>query len=70
MNAAIREYVSNAYDANVEAGVTKPVELTLPCTENDGLLMVKDYMGIVSVFANSGPYRQGQARVSTYCGKD
>lgn len=60
MNAAIREYVSNAYDANVEAGATKPVELTLPCTENDGLLMVKDYghgldyMGIVSVFANFG----------------
>ena len=60
MNAAIREYVSNAYDANVEAGATKPVELTLPCAENDGLLMVKDYgrgldyMGIVSVFANFG----------------
>ena len=60
MCAAIREYVSNAYDANVEAGSTKPVELTLPCTENDGLLMVKDYgrgldyMGIVSVFANFG----------------
>ena len=60
MNAAIREYVSNAYDANVEAGATKPVELTLPCTENDGLLMVKDYgrgldyIGIVSVFANFG----------------
>lgn len=60
MNAAIREYVSNAYDANVEADATKPVELTLPCTENDGLLMVKDYghgldyMGIVSVFANFG----------------
>ena len=60
MNAAIREYVSNAYDANVEAGATKPVELTLPCTENNGLLMVKDYgrgldyMGIVSVFANFG----------------
>lgn len=60
MNAAIREYVSNAYDANIEAGATKPVELTLPCTKNDGLLMVKDYgrgldyMGIVSVFANFG----------------
>lgn len=60
MCAAIREYVSNAYDANVEAGATKPVELTLPCSENDGLLMVKDYghgldyMGIVSVFANFG----------------
>lgn len=60
MCAAIREYVSNAYDANVEAGATKPVELTLPCTENNGLLMVKDYgrgldyMGIVSIFANFG----------------
>ena len=60
MCATIREYVSNAYDANVEAGATKPVELTLPCSENDGLLMVKDYgrgldyIGIVSVFANFG----------------
>ena len=60
MCAAIREYVSNAYDANVEAGAAKPVELTLPCSENGGLLMVKDYgkgldyMGIVSVFANFG----------------
>lgn len=60
MCAAIREYVSNAYDANIEAGATKPVELTLPCAENGGLLMVKDYgrgldyMGIVSVFANFG----------------
>ena len=58
--AAIREYVSNAVDANVEAGVTKPVQLTLPERDNDGTLKVQDYgngldyLGIVSVFANFG----------------
>lgn len=60
LSAAIREYVSNAVDANVEAGVTKPVQLTLPERDNDGTLKVQDYgkgldyLGIVSVFANFG----------------
>ena len=60
LSAAIREYVSNAVDANVEAGVTKPVQLTLPERDNDGTLRVQDYgkgldyLGIVSVFANFG----------------
>lgn len=60
LNAAIREYVSNAVDANVEAGVAKPVQLTLPERDNNGTLKVQDYgkgldyLGIVSVFANFG----------------
>lgn len=60
LSAAIREYVSNAVDANVEAGVTKPVQLTLPERDNDGTLKVQDYgkgldyLGIISVFANFG----------------
>ena len=57
--AALREYVSNAYDANVEAGTTKPVEVHLP-EQDEEWLSVRDYghgldyMGIVSVFANFG----------------
>ena len=57
--AAIREYVSNAYDANVEAGATKPVEVHIP-EQDEEWLSVRDYghgldyMGIVSVFANFG----------------
>lgn len=60
LSAAIREYVSNAVDANVEAGANKPVQLTLPEHDNDGTLQVQDYgkgldyLGIVSVFANFG----------------
>ena len=56
---AIREYVSNAYDANVEAGSTEPVHLHVP-TEDEPYLEVSDtgngldYLGIVSVFANFG----------------
>lgn len=59
VEAAIREYVSNAYDANVEAGSTEPVHLHVP-TENEPYLEVSDtgngldYLGIVSVFANFG----------------
>lgn len=59
VEAAIREYVSNAYDANVEAGSTEPVHLHVP-TEDEPYLEVSDtgngldYLGIVSVFANFG----------------
>lgn len=57
VEAAIREYVSNAYDANVEAGSTEPVHLHVP-TEDEPYLEVSDtgngldYLEIVSVFAN------------------
>ena len=57
--AVLREYVSNAYDANVEAGATKPVEVHLP-EKDEPWLSVRDYgkgldyLGIVSVFANFG----------------
>ena len=57
--AVLREYVSNAYDANVEAGATKPVEVHLPETD-EPYLSVRDYgngldyLNIVSVFANFG----------------
>lgn len=57
--AVLREYVSNAYDANVEANATKPVEVHLP-EQGEEWLSVRDYgkgldyLGIVSVFANFG----------------
>lgn len=59
VEAAIREYVSNAYDANIEAGSTEPVHLHVP-TEDEPYLEVSDtgngldYLEIVSVFANFG----------------
>lgn len=57
--AVLREYVSNAYDANVEAGATKPVKVHLPEVD-EPYLSVRDYgkgldyLSIVSVFANFG----------------
>lgn len=57
--AVLREYVSNAYDANVEAGSTKPVEVHLPEVD-EPYLSVRDrgkgldYLSIISVFANFG----------------
>jgi len=57
--AVLREYVSNAYDANVEANADKPVEVHLP-EDSTPYLSIKDhgngldYLGIVSVFANFG----------------
>lgn len=57
--AVLREYVSNAYDANVEANATKPVEVHLPEVD-EPYLSVRDYgsgldyLSIVSVFANFG----------------
>lgn len=59
VEAAIREYVSNAYDANVETGSTEPIHLHVP-TEDEPYLEVSDtgngldYLEIVSVFANFG----------------
>lgn len=57
--AALREYVSNAYDANIEANSAKPVEVHLP-EVGEPYLSIRDYgngldyLGIVSVFANFG----------------
>lgn len=57
--AVLREYVSNAYDANVEAGANKPVDVHLPEVD-EPYLSVRDYgngldyLSIVSVFANFG----------------
>lgn len=57
--AVLREYVSNAHDANVEANADKPVEVHLP-EDSTPYLSIKDhgngldYLGIVSVFANFG----------------
>lgn len=57
--AVLREYVSNAYDANIEAGSTKPIEVHLPEID-EPYLSVRDYgngldyLSIVSVFANFG----------------
>lgn len=40
VEAAIREYVSNAYDANVETGSTEPVHLHVP-TEDEPYLSLR-----------------------------
>ena len=54
--AVLREYVSNAHDANVEANADKQVEVHLP-EDSAPYLSIKDhgngldYLGIVSVFA-------------------
>lgn len=40
--AVLREYSTNAYDAHVEAGVTLPVEVTLP-TSLSPYLTIRDY---------------------------
>lgn len=59
LEAAIREYVSNASDAHLEAGVTRPVELRVPCDE-DPVLEVTDYgnglnmMEILGIYGNFG----------------
>jgi hypothetical protein len=41
-HAALREYSTNAYDAQVEAGVTRPIEVTLP-TRLSPFLRIKDF---------------------------
>ena len=59
LEAAIREYVSNASDAHLEAGVTRPVELRVPCDE-DPVLEITDYgnglnmMEILGIYGNFG----------------
>lgn len=40
--ASLREYVSNAHDSHVEAGVTRPVEVTLP-TSFEPTLIIRDF---------------------------
>lgn len=40
--AVIREYSTNAYDAHIEAGVTQPIEITLP-TALSPFLRIRDY---------------------------
>lgn len=59
LEAAIREYVSNASDAHLEAGVIRPVELRVPCDE-DPVLEITDYgnglnmMEILGIYGNFG----------------
>lgn len=40
--ASLREYSTNAYDAHVEAGVTRPIEVSLP-SRLSPFLRIKDY---------------------------
>jgi hypothetical protein len=40
--AVIREYATNAWDAQRKIGVTTPIEVTLPGLFNDGMYRVKD----------------------------
>ena len=59
LEAAIREYVSNASDAHLEAGITRPVELRVPCDE-DPVLEITDYgnglnmMELLGIYGNFG----------------
>jgi hypothetical protein len=57
--AVVREYACNAYDSHVEAGVQRPIEVTLP-TPLVANLKIKDYGvglsrdGIMGVYAQYG----------------
>lgn len=57
--AAIREYSTNAWDAHVEAGETRPIEVTLP-TSLAPFLIIKDYGpglsrdGIAEIYSQYG----------------
>lgn len=57
--AAIREYTSNAIDAHIASGSTKPVEVNLPSKQNQWLT-IRDYgkgltaFDILTVYANFG----------------
>ena len=59
LQSAVREYVSNAVDANHKAGQTHPVTVQLP-NEKDSLLIVRDYgngldtFDLATIYANFG----------------
>lgn len=59
LQSAVREYVSNAVDANHKAGQTRPVTVQLP-NGKDSLLIVRDYgngldtFDLATIYANFG----------------
>lgn len=59
LQSAVREYVSNAVDANHKAGQTRPATVQLP-NEKDSLLIVRDYgngldtFDLATIYANFG----------------
>lgn len=59
LQSAVREYVSNAVDANRKAGQTRPVTVQLP-NNKDSLLIVRDYgngldtFDLATIYANFG----------------
>lgn len=59
LRAAVREYVSNAVDANRKSGQTRPVTVQLP-NDKDPLLVVRDYgngldtFDLATIYANFG----------------
>ena len=59
LQSAVREYVSNAVDANHKAGQTRPVTVQLP-NQKDSLLIVRDYgngldtFDLATIYANFG----------------
>lgn len=59
LRSAVREYVSNAVDANRKAGQTRPVTVQLP-NDKDSLLVVRDYgngldtFDLATIYANFG----------------
>lgn len=59
LQSAVREYVSNAVDANHKAGQTRPITVQLP-NEKDSLLIVRDYgngldtFDLATIYANFG----------------
>lgn len=59
LQSAVREYVSNAVDANHKAGQTRPATVQLP-NDKDSLLIVRDYgngldtFDLATIYANFG----------------
>jgi hypothetical protein len=43
VEAVIREYISNAIDAHVRAGITTPIDITYPRSGDDPVFIVRDY---------------------------